>query len=354
MSHIHALAMTRGQWASRLPEGIWQGHAVRCAVQADLPVGWHSFPGGEVEALHTQLESAVAPLHGQLTNEVIGHTGPTALLRWVHDQLNAQVPNIQRVAIEMSPEHGADGNARGEIFAWRRYRLRCAHYLPHVPLGHKCGRLHGHDFEVVVHTRVEAGVDAYARLDAAWAPLHFKLNYQRLNDIEGLGNPTSEVLSSWIWQALAGSLEGLSWVTVFETASCGANYDGVSHRIWKELSFDSATQLTRAPLTHPASRVHGHTYQLRLHLKGDLDQVMGWTIDFGDVKKQFAAQFAALDHQPLHDIFPEGDGGAVCWVRRIAEEATDALTHLERVTLLEGPTGGAHWSVSGDFLPLPL
>ena len=355
MSMTQAMAITRGQWASQTSDGQWQGHAVRCAVQAEIPVGWASFPGGEIEALQLQLENAVSPLHGRVSNEVIGDTGPIALLSWLHGKLADQrVPNIRRVAIEMSPDQGADSNGQGDFFAWRRYRLRCAHFLPHVPLGHKCGRLHGHDFEVVVHAKAPAGVDPFARIDEAWAPLHFKLNYQKLNDIEGLRNPTSEVLSGWIWRELQNVLDGLAWVTVFETASCGANFDGQTHRIWKELSFDSATQLTRAPSTHPASRVHGHTYNLRLHLKGPLDEVMGWTIDFGDVKKQFASQFAALDHQPLHELCPEGDGGAMFWVQKIASEALATLTPLERVTLLEGPSGGALWSIDEDFLPLPL
>ena len=28
----------------------------------------------------------------------------------------------------------------------------------------------------------------------------------------------------------------------------------------------------------------GHSYSLRLHLSGQLDEVMGWVQDFGDVK----------------------------------------------------------------------
>lgn len=355
MSHTQVMAITRGQWASRTPDDHWQGHTVRCAVQAEVPAGWQSFQGGEAEALQARLENAVAPMHGRLSNEVAGAHGPLALLEWLHDRLADQgVPNLRRVAVEMSPDQGADSNAHREVFAWRRYRLRCAHFLPHVPIGHKCGRLHGHDFEVVVHAKAQSGRDAYADIDEAWAPLHFKLNYQKLNDIEGLQNPTSEVLSSWIWDALQGSLDGLAWVTVFETASCGANFNGHEHRIWKELSFDSATQFRSAPPAHPASRVHGHTYQLRLHLKGPLDEVLGWTVDFGDVKKQFAAQFAALDHQPLHELCPEGDGGVMFWVQRIASEALSVLPQLERVTLLEGPFVGANWSRDGDFLPLPL
>ena len=44
--------------------------------------------------------------------------------------------------------------AQGGVTLWRRYRFQAAHRLPHVPLGHKCGRLHGHGFEVIVHQQI--------------------------------------------------------------------------------------------------------------------------------------------------------------------------------------------------------
>jgi 6-pyruvoyltetrahydropterin/6-carboxytetrahydropterin synthase len=33
----------------------------------------------------------------------------------------------------------------------KTYRFEAAHWLPHVPEGHKCGRPHGHSYEISVH-----------------------------------------------------------------------------------------------------------------------------------------------------------------------------------------------------------
>jgi 6-pyruvoyl-tetrahydropterin synthase len=101
---------------------------------------------------------------------------------------------------------------------------------------------------------------------------------------------------------LKSNLPELSWITVYETSSCGASYDGGRYRIWKELTLDSALQLKHAPLSSPLRRIHGHTYTLRLHLCAPLDQVMGWAVEFGDVKEIFNPIFQLLDHQPLHEI----------------------------------------------------
>src|SRR5690606_17631564 len=132
----------------------------------------------------------------------------------------------------------------------------------------------------------EIGID-YDYLDALWEPIFADLDHAYLNDIFGLENPTSEVISHWVWQRLKPQLPELSWVTVYETASCGAHFDGKNYRIWKELTLDSAVQLRRAPVGDRRRRIHGHTYTLRLHLHGTLDKVMGWTMDFGDAKRLF-------------------------------------------------------------------
>ncbi|MFX6755263.1 6-carboxytetrahydropterin synthase, partial [Acinetobacter baumannii] len=85
----------------------------------------------------------------------------------------------------------------------------------------KCGRLHGHGFEVIVHANQDlAGADLgidYDHLDEFWAPIAAQVNYRCLNDVPGLENPTSEMISSWLWERLKPALPALSWVTVYET-----------------------------------------------------------------------------------------------------------------------------------------
>lgn len=106
-----------------------------------------------------------------------------------------------------------------------------AHRLPNVPEGHKCARLHGHSFRVVVH--VEGPVDPeagwvmdFADVRAACEPLREELDHRYLNDIEGLDNPTSEHVARWIWVRLVPTLPGLAAVTVRETCTSGCTYRG--------------------------------------------------------------------------------------------------------------------------------
>ena len=116
-----------------------------------------------------------------------------------------------------------------EIF--KTFTFESAHVLPNVPPGHKCGRMHGHSYEVVV--RLEGPVDPhkgwvrdFGDVSAAWRPLHERLDHHTLNDIPGLENPTSENLARWLWAQLVPLLPELSEIGVKETATAGCVYRG--------------------------------------------------------------------------------------------------------------------------------
>ncbi|MDE2457269.1 MAG: 6-carboxytetrahydropterin synthase [Burkholderiales bacterium] len=332
------------------------GHGFEATVFAELPPGFAAYPGGEVDALRERLEAALAPLdHGTL-NQLIEEPGDAQLARWIRRQLG--LPGIERVALRSNAGRGVDLDRDARAQVWRRYRFQAAHRLPHVPLGHKCGRLHGHGFEAVVHARLgpgDASAEAgYDRLDDAWAPLHMALNYRCLNEIEGLDNPTSENLSAWIWRRLQPSLPGVAGVTVFETGSCGAHFDGNHYRIWKEFTLDSAVRLAHAPEGSARRRLHGHTYRLRLQLEAPLDALLGWAQDFGDVKTLFDPIFKSIDHQPLHELPGLADGDAAslaCW---ILARAQPLLPALARVDLHETPGTGCQAARTNDGPAMPV
>ena len=116
-----------------------------------------------------------------------------------------------------------------EIF--REFTFEAAHRLPHVPAGHKCGRLHGHSYRVAVHVTGTVGeqtgwVRDFAELSCAFKPLLDQLDHNYLNEVEGLDNPTSEVLAGWIWGRLLTAIPDLSQIVVHETCTSGCVYRG--------------------------------------------------------------------------------------------------------------------------------
>jgi 6-pyruvoyltetrahydropterin/6-carboxytetrahydropterin synthase len=116
-----------------------------------------------------------------------------------------------------------------ELF--KEFSFEAAHRLPHVPAGHKCRRLHGHSFRVELHAQGTVDPDTgwvmdFAEIGEAFAPLREQLDHHYLNEIEGLENPTSELLARWIWERLRPTMPALSQVVVRETCTSGCVYRG--------------------------------------------------------------------------------------------------------------------------------
>lgn len=355
-----AVGFEAARRVEELPQGHrsrrLHGHSFLAKVRATLPSGWASFDGGEVDELGRALAKAAAALDYACLNDVLKTPTDENLARWLRSRLD--VPGVESVGVQSTLDEGADLDGKQHAHIWRRYFLQSAHRLPRVPAGHKCGRMHGHGFQIILHADQELGGHAmgvdYDALDSLWAPLHAELDHACLNDIPGLENPTSEMISAWLWARLKPQLPELSWVTVYETAQCGANFDGSRYRIWKEMTLDSSLVLHRAPEGDPRRRIHGHTYTLRLHINAPLDAVMGWTIDFGDVKELFAPVFKRIDHQPLHELRGLEQPDAASLARWIRQQTETSLPQVDRIDLYETRGGGVILSTAESDIALPI
>jgi 6-pyruvoyltetrahydropterin/6-carboxytetrahydropterin synthase len=332
------------------------GHSFIARLRARLPEDWAGFSGAEVDALQHRLQRCVAVLDYDLLNNHLAVPSDENLTRWIRERVD--IPGIEMVGIQSTRHEGADLDSLGNAHIWRRYRFESAHQLPNVAAGHQCGRMHGHGFEVILHAnqnlqQQDMGVD-YAVLDECWQPLHELLDHRCLNDIEGLENPTSETLSAWIWQRIKPQLPQLSWVTVYETVTAGCHFDGHKYRIWKEQRFESALRLKQAPEGDRRRQLHGHSYLLRLHLTAELDPVMCWTVDYGDVKELFKPVYKALDHHLLDELEGLEDSDPASILRWIRVQAAVKLPQLDRIDLYQSPGCGAILSWGDDEPALPV
>lgn len=117
-----------------------------------------------------------------------------------------------------------------ELF--KEFTFEAAHRLPNVVADHKCARLHGHSYRVVVHVEGPVGTESgmvidFADITTAVKPIvEEQLDHRYLNDVPGLENPTSENLARWLWQQLHPRLSLLTAVQVRETCTSGCIYRG--------------------------------------------------------------------------------------------------------------------------------
>ncbi len=111
----------------------------------------------------------------------------------------------------------------------KAFQFDAAHFLPNVPKGHKCGRMHGHSYRVVLGLEGELDPDLgwvqdYGEVKQAFRPLMERFDHQVLNDIPGLENPTAELLAVYIFRQLKPALPLLTDVTVCESPTAEAIY----------------------------------------------------------------------------------------------------------------------------------
>jgi 6-pyruvoyltetrahydropterin/6-carboxytetrahydropterin synthase len=118
-----------------------------------------------------------------------------------------------------------------EIF--KEFTIEAAHWLPKVPEGHKCHRLHGHSFHIAIH--VSGPLDPqlgwvldFAEIKTAFRSIEDQIDHRCLNEVKGLENPTSENLARWLWERLRPALPLLSKIVVKETCTSGCIYTGGS------------------------------------------------------------------------------------------------------------------------------
>ena len=211
-----------GEAGSRL-----HGHSYRVSLVAEGPVdeacGWVIDFG--------DLTKAFAPIRAQLDhhylNEVPGLEGGRmeSIAAWIHERLMPQLPALKAVYVSIV---GDNAFVPVEVPADTvlglplriRFTFEAAQQLPNLPPEHPCRNLHGHTY------RVELASSDLAQLAEPLRDLYNALDHRCLNDIEGLGEATSERLCAWIWQRVSKQVDGLQVVVVQETASARCIYHG--------------------------------------------------------------------------------------------------------------------------------
>jgi len=102
--------------------------------------------------------------------------------------------------------------------------------------------------------------------------------------------------------------------------------------IYKEFSFDSAHFLPNVPEGHKCKQMHGHTYRLRVYVKGNPGQKTGWLIDFKELKDIALPVIDQLDHKLLNDIQglenPTAENLTI-WVWDHLKSLLPTLDHIE-------------------------
>ena len=71
----------------------------------------------------------------------------------------------------------------------------------------------------------------------------------------------------------------------------------------RDYAFEAAHRLPRVPPDHKCYRVHGHSYRIEVTIAGEVDEALGWLVDFADITAVVEPVLRTeLDHRVLNDV----------------------------------------------------
>ena len=121
------------------------------------------------------------------------------------------------------------------VLLTKKFRFEAAHFLPKMPEGHKCKRMHGHSFRLEVNLLGETDPETGLLIDFGDVkkivkPYVEMLDHWCINDVgeredsDLLRNPTSENVAQWFFETLNPLLPELNSIVIHETCTARCEY----------------------------------------------------------------------------------------------------------------------------------
>jgi 6-pyruvoyltetrahydropterin/6-carboxytetrahydropterin synthase len=119
--------------------------------------------------------------------------------------------------------------------------------------------------------------------------------------------------------------------------------------IFKEFTFEAAHRLPNVPEGHKCARLHGHSFTVSIHVEGEVDDELGWVMDFDEIKVAFEPLYEQLDHHFLNEIEGLQNPTSEELARWIWTRLSPELVGLSTVVVRETCTSGCVYR--GEVFP---
>ena len=212
--------------------------------------------------------------------------------------------------------------------------FEAARQIGTLPATHRAHRLHGHSFLVRVGACLPADWALFPGMETEQLVKYLAagvqpLDYSLLN--EHLAVPTDENLARWVRQRL--DVPGIEQVCFRSTRNQGADLaDNESVHLWRRFHFEAAHQLPNVPEGHPCGRLHGHSFEVVLHAKQNLNG-QDRDVDCDRLEALWAPLHAELHYTCLNDLPGLENPTSEHLARWIWQRLKPILLPLSRVTV---------------------
>jgi 6-pyruvoyltetrahydropterin/6-carboxytetrahydropterin synthase len=114
--------------------------------------------------------------------------------------------------------------------------------------------------------------------------------------------------------------------------------------LFKQFSIEAAHWLPNVPADHKCRRMHGHSFQIQVHVRGPVDPHLGWVMDFAEIKAAFAPVEEEIDHRCLNEVEGLENPTSENLARWLWGQLMPALPLLSKIVVQETCNSGCIYS----------
>ncbi len=118
--------------------------------------------------------------------------------------------------------------------------------------------------------------------------------------------------------------------------------------IYKDFTFEAAHHLPNVPEGHRCRRLHGHSYRVRVTVRGPVGADTGWVCDFADIKAAYRPVQEQLDHYYLNQVEGLENPTSEHLARWIWQRVKPRLPLLCAIEVSETCTSGCRYTGEAD------
>jgi len=114
--------------------------------------------------------------------------------------------------------------------------------------------------------------------------------------------------------------------------------------IFRKFQVEAAHHLPNVPAGHKCARIHGHSFQIEIHVSGEVGERTGWVMDFAELRQTFQPFYDQLDHHYLNEIEGLENPTSENLARWIWQRLKPELPLLSKVCVQETCNAGCIYS----------
>ncbi len=110
--------------------------------------------------------------------------------------------------------------------------------------------------------------------------------------------------------------------------------------VYKIFNIESARSLPNLPEGHPCKNVHGHSFKIKITVKGTVNEETGFVMDFSEIDSAFSPIFKMIDHVYLNELDGLTNPSSENLCKWVWSKLIDSLPNLKRIEIKETESTG--------------